>query len=63
MLKEEIHPDAAPDENRAGHGTEGNGNRRLENESTPEDKGRDFATFNGTLDLEEMSELSSRLKT
>ena len=46
------------DENREGHGTEGKGNRRLASESTPVEQGQDFATSTGTLDREEMSELS-----
>ena len=37
--------------------TEGNGTRRLANESTPVDQGQDSATSTGTLDREEMSEL------
>ena len=46
------------DENRDGHGPEGRGNRRLSSESTPVEQGQDFATSTGTLDREEMSELS-----
>ena len=40
-----------------GHGLEGRG-RRLASESTPVEQGNDFATSTGTLDREEMSELS-----
>ena len=40
------------------HGPDGRGNRRLASESTPVDQGQDFATSTGTLDREEMSELS-----
>ena len=40
------------------HGPEGRGNRRLASESTPVEQGQDFATSTGTLDREEMSELS-----
>ena len=58
MLEVEIHPDPALDENRAGRGTEGNGNKRLASECTPAEQGQGFATFTGTLDREEMSELS-----
>ena len=54
----EVHPHPAIDENREGHGPEGRGNRRLANESTPVEQGQDFATSTGTLDREEMSELS-----
>ena len=50
MLEVEIHPDPVPDENWAGRGTEGNGNRRLASESTPVEQSQDFATSNGTLD-------------
>ena len=46
------------DENRAGRGTEGIDNSRLASESTPVEQGQDFATSTGTLDREEMSELS-----
>ena len=45
-------------ENREIHGPEGRGHRRLATESTPVEQGQDFATFTGTLDREEMSELS-----
>ena len=46
------------DENRGIHGPEGRGNRRQASESTPVEQGQDFATSTGTLDREEMSELS-----
>ena len=46
------------DENRAGRGTKGNGNKRLASESIPVEQGHDFATSTGTLDCEEMSDLS-----
>ena len=58
MLEVEVHPDQAVNENREIHGPEGRGNRRLASESTPVEKGQDFATSNGTLDKEGMSELS-----
>ena len=58
MLEVEIHPDHATDENQEIHGPEGRGNRRLASESTPVDEGQNFATSIGTLDREEMSELS-----
>ena len=58
MLKVEVHPDPAKVENREGHGPEGRGNRRLASESTQVEQGQDFATSTGTLDREEMSELS-----
>ena len=57
-LEVEIHPDLALDENRAGRGTEGIDNSRLASQSTPVEQGQDFATSTGTLDREEMSELS-----
>ena len=46
------------DENQEGHGPEARGNRRLASDSTPVEQGQDFATSTGTLDREEMSELS-----
>ena len=46
------------DENRDGHGLEGSGNRRLASESTSVEQCQDFATSTGTIDREEMSELS-----
>ena len=58
MLKVEVHPDQAMNENREIHGPGGRGNRRLASESTPVDQGQDFVTSTGTLDREEMSELS-----
>ena len=58
MLEVEVHPDQAMDENREIHGPEGRGNRRLAGESTPVEQGQDFANSTGTLDREEMSELS-----
>ena len=44
-------------DNQEVHGLEGKG-RRLSSESTPVEQGHDFATSTGTLDREEMSELS-----
>ena len=58
MLEVEVHPDQAMDENQQIHGPEGRGNKRLASESTPVEQGQDFATFTGTLDIGEMSELS-----
>ena len=58
LLKVEVHPDPAMDENREGHGPEGRGNRRLASESIPVKQGQDLATSTGTLDREEMSDLS-----
>ena len=60
MLEVEVHPDQAMNENREIHGPEGRGKRRLASESTPVavEQGQDFATSTGTLDREEMSELS-----
>ena len=57
MLEVEVHTDQATNENQDVHGPEGR-DRRLASESTPEEQGHDFATSTGTLDREEMSELS-----
>ena len=58
MLEVEVHLDQAINENREIHGPEGRRNRRLASESTPVEQGQDFTTSTGTLDREEMSELS-----
>ena len=58
MLETEVHPDQAMDESQETHGPEGRGNRRLASESIPVEQCQDFATSTGTLDREEMSELS-----
>ena len=58
MLEVEVHPDQAMDEDQGIHGPEGRGNRRQASESTPVEQGQVFATSTGTLDREEMSELS-----
>ena len=58
MLEVEVHPDQAMHESQEIHGPEGRGNRRLASESTPVGQGQDFTTSNGTLDREEMSEMS-----
>ena len=58
MLEVEVRPDQAMNENREIHGPEGRGNRRLASDSTPVEQGQNFATSTGTLDREEMSELS-----
>ena len=57
MLEVEVHKDQAMNENQEIHGPEGR-DRRLASESTPVEQGHDFATSTGTLDREEMSELS-----
>ena len=57
MLEVEVHTDQAMNENQDVHGPEGR-DRRLVSESTPVEQGHDFATSTGTLDREEMSELS-----
>ena len=57
MLEVEVHTDQAMNENQEVHGPERRG-RRLASESTPVEQGHDFATSTGTLDREEMSELS-----
>ena len=54
----QVHPDQAVDENQEILGPEGRGNRRLASKSTPVEQGQDFATSTGSLDREEMSELS-----
>ena len=53
----EVHPDQAINEKQKIHETEGR-DRRLASESTPVEQGQHFATSTGTLDREEMSELS-----
>ena len=58
MLEVEVHQDQAMDEDQEKHGPEGRGNRRLASESTPVEQSQDFATSTGTLEREEMSELS-----
>ena len=58
MLDMEVHPDQAMNEDQEIHGPEGRGNRRLASESTPVEQGQDFASSTGTLDREEMSEMS-----
>ena len=57
MLEVEVHSDQAMNENQEIHGPEGR-DRRLASESTPVEQGHDFATSTGTLDREQMSELS-----
>ena len=57
MLEVEVKTDQAMNDNQEVHGLEGRG-RRLASESTPVEQGHDFATSTGTLDREEMSELS-----
>ena len=58
ILEVEVHPDQAMDENQEIHGPERRRNKRLASASTPVEQGQDFATSTGTLDREEMSELS-----
>ena len=57
MLEVEVHTDQAMNDNQEVHGPEGRG-RRLASESTPVEQGHDFVTSTGTLDREQMSELS-----
>ena len=57
MLEMEVNTDQARNDNQEVHGLEGRG-RRLASESTPVEQCHDFATSTGTLDREEMSELS-----
>ena len=58
MLEVDFHQDQAMHENQEMHGPDGRGNRRLPSESTLVEQGQDFATSTGTLDREQMSELS-----
>ena len=57
MLEMEVYTDQAMNENQEVHGPEGK-DRRVASESTPVEQGHDFATSTGTLDREEMSEMS-----
>ena len=57
LLEVEVNTDQAMNDNQEVHELEGRG-RRLASESTPVEQGHDFATSTGTLDREEMSELS-----
>ena len=57
LLEVEVNTDHAMNDNQEVHGLEWRG-RRLASESTPVEQGHDFATSTGTLDREEMSELS-----
>ena len=57
MLVAELNTHQVMNDNQEVHGLEGRG-RRLASESTPVEQGHDFATSTGTLDREEMSELS-----
>ena len=57
LLEVEVNTDHAMNDNQEVHGLEGRC-RRLASESTPVEQGHDFATSTGTLDREEMSELS-----
>ena len=57
LLEVEVNTDHTMNDNQEVNGLEGRG-RRLASESTPVEQGYDFATSTGTLDREEMSELS-----
>ena len=57
MLEVEVNTDQAMNDNQEVHGVEGRG-RRLASESTPVEQGHDLATSTGTMDREDMSELS-----
>ena len=57
MLVVEVNTDQVMDDNQEVHGLEGR-ERKLASESTPVEQVHDFATYTGTLDREEMSELS-----
>ena len=52
LLEVEVNTDHAMIENQEIHGPEGR-DRRLASESTPVERGQDFAFFTGTLDREE----------
>ena len=57
LLEVEVNTDHTMNDNQEENELEGRG-RRLASESTPVEQGHDFATSTGTLDREEMSELS-----
>ena len=57
MLVVEVNTDQVMNDNQEVHGLDGRG-RSLASESTPVEQGHGFATSTGTLDREEMSELS-----
>ena len=57
-LEVAIYRNSAQDENQAGRGTEGDGIRRKMCDSTLVEQGHYFATSTGTLDREEILELS-----
>ena len=57
LLEVEVNTDHTMNDNQEVNGLEGRG-RRLASESTLVEQGHDFATSTGTLDREEMSELS-----
>ena len=57
LLEIEVNTDHTMNDNQEVNGLEGRG-RRLASESTPVEQDHDFATSTGTLDREEMSELS-----
>ena len=57
LLEVEVNTDHTMNDNQGVNGLEGRG-RRLASESTPVEQGHDFATSTGTLNREEMSELS-----
>ena len=57
LLEVEVNTDHTMNDNQEVNGLEGRGTR-LASESTPVEQGHDFATSTGTLDREEMSELS-----
>ena len=57
LVEVEVNTDHTMNDNQGVNGLEGR-SRRLASESTPVEQGHDFATSTGTLDREEMSELS-----
>ena len=57
LLEVKVNTDHAMNDDQEVQGLEGRG-RRLASESTPVEQGHDFVTSTGTLDREEMSELS-----
>ena len=60
LLEVEVNTGHAMNDNEEVHGLEGR-SRRLASESTPVEQGHDFATSTGTLDREEMSDISTEI--
>ena len=58
MFEVEMHRSPAQNEDLAGRGTGENRTKQITSESTPVEQGQDFANLTGTLDREEMAEVS-----